>query len=83
MTLRRYDAVVVKSPNGFRPHYEEVAQAIFAVDCPGSTSANLSSLPFTNVQRPIFPLDRETPPPPWLTAAVAAAETGQKGQARL
>jgi len=29
------------------------------VDCPGSTSANLRSLPYRNVTRPIYPLDEE------------------------
>jgi microcystin degradation protein MlrC len=58
-----YDVVVVKSPNGFRPHYEAIAQQIIPVDVPGSTSANLLSLPYRNVQRPIFPLDREAVSP--------------------
>jgi microcystin degradation protein MlrC len=53
-----YDVVVIKSPNGFRPHYEAVAAAIVPVDVPGSTSANLQSLPYKQVKRPIFPLDR-------------------------
>eukprot|EP01046_Picozoa_sp_COSAG06_P057909 COSAG06_NODE_11452_length_1506_cov_2.224591_1_plen_233_part_00 len=57
-----YDVVVVKSPNGFRPHYEAIAESIIPVDVPGSTSANLLSLPFVNLQRPIFPLDRDARP---------------------
>ncbi|MEE2657881.1 MAG: M81 family metallopeptidase [Candidatus Latescibacterota bacterium] len=52
-----FDLVVCKSPNGFRTYYESICQRIVAVDCPGSTSANLRSLPYTNVTRPIFPLD--------------------------
>ena len=52
-----YAIVVVKSPNGFRPYYEAIASQICAVDVIGSTSANLNSLPFKNVARPIFPLD--------------------------
>lgn len=52
-----FDLVVCKSPNGFRTHYEAICERIVAVDCPGSTSANLRSLPYKNVNRPIFPLD--------------------------
>ena len=55
-----YQIVVVKSPNGFRPYYDSIAAAICAVDVIGSTSANLRSLPFKNVARPIFPLDEVT-----------------------
>jgi microcystin degradation protein MlrC len=52
-----FDLVVVKSPNGFRTWYESIAALIVPVDVPGSTSANLKSLPFENCVRPIFPLD--------------------------
>ena len=52
-----FDLVVVKSPNGFRTWYESIASLIVPVDVPGSTSANLKSLPFENCVRPIFPLD--------------------------
>ena len=54
-----FDLVVVKSPNGFRTWYESIASLIVAVDVPGSTSANLKSLPFENCVRPIFPLDED------------------------
>lgn len=55
--------VVVKSPNGFRAAYEPIAKAIFIVDTPGVSSANLRTLPFRRVPRPIYPLDPETPKP--------------------
>lgn len=58
-----YDVVVVKSPNGFRTYYESIASRIVPVDVPGSTSANLKSLPFKNCVRPIFPLDDNVTPP--------------------
>ncbi|MBC8354371.1 MAG: M81 family metallopeptidase [Planctomycetes bacterium] len=58
-----FDLVVVKSPNGFRTWYESIASLIVPVDVPGSTSANLRSLPFENCVRPIFPLDKEVPSP--------------------
>ncbi|NQV28557.1 MAG: M81 family metallopeptidase [Rhodopirellula sp.] len=54
-----FDLVVVKSPNGFRTWYESIASLIVAVDVPGSTSANLKSLPFKHCVRPIFPLDED------------------------
>lgn len=63
-----FDLVVVKSPNGFRTWYESVAALIVPVDVPGSTSANLKSLPFENCVRPIFPLDENTPSPNWFSS---------------
>ncbi len=59
-----FQVVVVKSPNGFRPHYESIAAAIVAVDAPGATSANLASLPYRRCPRPMFPLDPDVEPPP-------------------
>jgi microcystin degradation protein MlrC len=56
---RDFELVVVKSPNGFRTWYESIASLIVAVDVPGSTSANLKSLPFEHCVRPIFPLDED------------------------
>lgn len=58
-----FDLVVIKSPNGFRTWYESIASLIVPVDVPGSTSANLKSLPFKNCVRPIFPLDADVPSP--------------------
>jgi len=55
--------VVVKSPNGFRAAYEPIAKAIFIVDTPGVSTANLRALPFRRVPLPIYPLDPETPKP--------------------
>jgi len=54
-----FDLVVVKSPNGFRTWYESIASLIVPIDVPGSTSANLKSLPFEHCVRPIFPLDED------------------------
>ena len=48
---------MVKSPNGFRAEYEPLARKIFMVDTPGVSSANLKSLPYAAVPRPIYPLD--------------------------
>ena len=60
---QEFDLVVVKSPNGFRPYYDAITSTIVAVDVPGSTSANLQSLPYTQCVRPIFPLDDEVTSP--------------------
>ena len=50
--------VVVKSPNGFRAAYEPIAKAIFLVDTPGVSTANLQTLPFRRIPRPIYPFDK-------------------------
>jgi len=49
--------VAVKSPNGFRAAYQPIAKKIFLVDTPGVSTANLRTLPYTRVPRPIYPLD--------------------------
>ncbi len=57
-----FDLVVVKSPNGYRTWYQSIAAQMIPVDVPGSTSANLRSLPYRKCVRPIFPLDDVTSP---------------------
>ena len=37
---------------------------MFVVDTPGVSTANLKTLPFRRIPRPIYPLDRDTPRPP-------------------
>jgi len=54
---------VVKSPNGFRAEYEPIAKRIFVVDTPGVSTANLKTLPWKRIERPIYPLDADTPAP--------------------
>jgi len=49
--------VVVKSALQFRGCYEHIAKEMMLVDAPGVSTANLASLPFKNVPRPIFILD--------------------------
>jgi microcystin degradation protein MlrC len=49
--------VVVKSANAFRAEYGPFASKILMVDTPGVSSANLRSLPYRRVPRPIYPLD--------------------------
>ena len=54
-----YDLCICKSPNGFRTFFQDIAARIVPVDAPGSTSANLKSIPYRQVPRPIFPLDSD------------------------
>ena len=53
---RDYKIVVVKSANSFRSEYT-FASKIIIVDTPGISTANLRSLPYQRVPRPIYPLD--------------------------
>jgi microcystin degradation protein MlrC len=50
--------VVVKSTIHYRAAFEPIAREIIEVDAPGLSSSNLTRFAFTNVRRPIFPLDR-------------------------
>ena len=49
--------LVVKSSVHYRAAFEPIAHAILEVDAPGLSSSNLARFTFTNVRRPIFPLD--------------------------
>jgi len=49
--------IVVKSAIAWQAAYGEIAREIFYVDTPGICAANLKTLPYQNVRRPIFPLD--------------------------
>jgi microcystin degradation protein MlrC len=51
--------VVVKSAIQFRAGYDGIAQGIILLDSPGMSSDHLESLPFTKLQPPFFPFDRE------------------------
>ncbi len=56
---RRFDVVVVKSPQ-CEPHmFREWAAQYVDVDAPGATSANLRSLGHRRCPRPMFPLDTD------------------------
>lgn len=51
--------VVVKSTQHFRAHFDPIAGATVYCDAPGALNANLAALPYRNLRRPIWPLDRE------------------------
>lgn len=58
---RDAQVVVVKSPTAFRANYEAMASAIYVVDAPGASSANLQRMPFARLPRPLFPFDADCP----------------------
>ncbi len=49
--------VFVKSPSHFRAAYGALADRILVADTPGPTAPNMRRVPFTAVDRPLFPLD--------------------------
>ena len=49
--------IVVKSAIAWRAAYGSIAQEVIEAGTPGICSANLSSLPFKHVRRPVAPLD--------------------------
>jgi|APSaa5957512622_1039677.scaffolds.fasta_scaffold00765_9 microcystin degradation protein MlrC len=51
--------VVVKSSVHYRAAHRPVASEIIELDTPGLTSPRLAGFNFTNIRRPIFPLDVE------------------------
>lgn len=67
-----HDLVVLKSPNGFRAYYDDIAALVLNVDTPGCTTPNLQRLPYRRVRRPMFPLD--DPPAPSFLEEPAAAD---------
>ena len=53
-----YKIVIVKSPAGFRAEYEPFAAGIILSACPGCASPRLEQMPYTQLSRPVWPLDR-------------------------
>lgn len=51
--------VVVKSTQHFRAHFDPIAGATVYCDAPGALNANLAALPYRNLRRPLWPLDRD------------------------
>ncbi|HZQ09583.1 MAG TPA: M81 family metallopeptidase [Anaerolineae bacterium] len=49
--------IVVKSAIAWQAAYGDIAREVIYVDTPGVCTANLQTLPYQNVRRPIFPLD--------------------------
>jgi len=57
--LSSVSTLVVKSRGHFRAAFDEFAppERILEVDCPGLTTPNLNTLPWSRMPRPIFPID--------------------------
>ncbi|MDI4647326.1 M81 family metallopeptidase [Cohnella hashimotonis] len=51
------DIVLVKSANQFRSEYEKLSSRIYILDTPGASTANIKSLNFVNIDRPMYPFD--------------------------
>jgi microcystin degradation protein MlrC len=51
------DLVLVKSANQFRAEYEQLSGRIYILDTPGASTANLRSLPFRRIPRPMYPFE--------------------------
>lgn len=54
---REYQLVVVKSATQYKTEYSKFTTLFYPTDTPGSSTANLISLPYINVNRPLYPLD--------------------------
>ncbi len=54
--------VVVKSALQFRDNYGPFARAMWVVDTPGASTANLSRLTWRSIPRPLFPFDDDFEP---------------------
>jgi microcystin degradation protein MlrC len=52
--------IVAKGVHSPMPAYGPIAKAMLFVDSPGSTRADLGSLPYRRVSRPLYPLDAAT-----------------------
>ncbi len=51
--------VVVKSHAQFQDSYDAIASEIMFLDTPGMSSDNVAQLPFVNIDRPLYPWDRD------------------------
>jgi microcystin degradation protein MlrC len=54
--------VVVKSTNHFMAAYGPIAKKVIYIDSDGPLSRDYRKIPYTRVQRPIWPLDEKTEP---------------------
>ncbi len=70
LDVRTANAVIVKSRGHFRAAFEPIADTsqVHEVDGPGLTTADISSIEWTSLPRPVYPID---PVEHWQTASVA------------
>jgi microcystin degradation protein MlrC len=57
--VMRRKIVALKSSDHFRAAFRPLAAAIIGCNTPGIVSADLTTLPYRRLERPIWPLDRE------------------------
>ncbi|WP_456659734.1 MlrC C-terminal domain-containing protein [Bradyrhizobium sp. JR3.5] len=54
--------VVLKSTNHFMAEYGPIAKKVIYIDNDGPLSCDFRKIPYTRVNRPIWPLDEKTSP---------------------
>lgn len=57
--IDQYEIVCVKSAIHFKAYFKEKAKLIVPADAPGTHGANLLKIPYTNINRPLFPIDKD------------------------
>jgi microcystin degradation protein MlrC len=57
----RYDVIVVKSHNTFRPAYRSISERIIRAATPGATNPDLRALPYGPEMRRLYPLNQDAP----------------------
>jgi len=60
--INQYSIIALKSTHHFRGWFENRANNIVITDPPGIQTANFSLLPFKNIIKPIYPLDKNFQP---------------------
>jgi microcystin degradation protein MlrC len=59
---RDFAVIGVKAAVAHKRAYDSITGASYYVDTPGPCTGNLASLPWKQLQRPVYPLDPDTPP---------------------
>jgi microcystin degradation protein MlrC len=62
----RKDVVALKSMQHFRAAFEPIAGQVIVCDSGALCTVDYAALPFSQVPRPMFPLDRDMDIVPWL-----------------
>jgi microcystin degradation protein MlrC len=64
LDVQQFDITVGKW-GYLEPELRAAASAAFQALTPGAVNQDIESLPFSRVERPVFPLDRDMPEPDW------------------
>jgi microcystin degradation protein MlrC len=57
--LEEKQIIVVKSNQAHRASFDPVVAKTIELDTPGVSTVNYASLPYENIHRPIWPIDRD------------------------